>query len=56
MGAVFSVFTGFYYWVPKISGLCYKDFTGKVHFFTFFCGAQTQSYLNYKDKYGGNII
>ena len=39
MGAVFSLFTGFYYWIPKILGLNYRDFTGKVHFFTFFIGA-----------------
>jgi len=39
MGAVFSVFVGFYYWIPKISGLCYNDYFGKVHFFSFFVGA-----------------
>ena len=39
MGAVFSIFTGFYYWVPKISGFMYKEFMAKIHFFTFFIGA-----------------
>ena len=39
MGAVFSIFAGFYYWIPKISGFSYLDFYGKIHFFTFFIGA-----------------
>ena len=39
MGAVFSLFTGFYYWIPKILGLFFYDFMGKVHFFVFFIGA-----------------
>ena len=39
MGAVFSIFTAFYYWVPKISGFLFKEFMGKVHFYSFFIGA-----------------
>ena len=39
MGAVFGIFTGFYYWIPKISGFWYWDFMGKIHFFVFFIGA-----------------
>ena len=39
MGAVFSIFTAFYYWVPKISGFMFKEFMGKVHFYSFFIGA-----------------
>ena len=47
MGAVFSIFTGFYYWIPKISGFMYKEFMGKVHFFTFFIGANLTFFLMY---------
>ncbi len=39
MGAIFSLFTGFYYWIPKIIGFKYKDFMGNIHFFSFFIGA-----------------
>lgn len=38
MGAVFAVFAGFYYWLPKIVGFYYTDIYGKLHFITFFIG------------------
>ena len=38
MGAVFSVFAGFYYWIEKIVGLQYNEFLGKLHFWVFFIG------------------
>jgi len=38
MGAVFALFAGFYYWAPKIIGLTYNEFLGKVHFWTLFIG------------------
>lgn len=38
MGAVFSLFAGFYYWVSKIVGVRYSEFWGQVHFWTTFIG------------------
>jgi len=38
MGAVFAIFGGFYFWAPKIVGLTYNEFLGKVHFWTLFVG------------------
>lgn len=38
MGAVFALFAGFYYWSPKIVGLTYNEFLGKIHFWTLFVG------------------
>jgi len=38
MGAVFAVFAGFYYWLPKVTGLMYPESFGKVHFWTTFVG------------------
>lgn len=35
MGAVFSVFAGFYYWIEKITGLQYLEFLGRLHFWIF---------------------
>ena len=32
LGAVFSIFAGFYYWIGKMSGRQYPEFWGKVHF------------------------
>jgi len=38
LGAVFSLFAGFYYWFPKMSGRMYNEFLGQVHFWVFFVG------------------
>lgn len=38
MGAVFSIFAGFYYWYPFITGRFYNDNLGKLHFWLFFMG------------------
>ncbi|HEY0270819.1 MAG TPA: cytochrome c oxidase subunit I [Sphingomonas sp.] len=38
LGAVFSLFAGFYYWFPKMSGKMYNEFLGHAHFWVFFVG------------------
>jgi cytochrome c oxidase subunit 1 len=38
MGAVFAVFAGLYYWIPKMTGILFIDWIGKIHFWTFFIG------------------
>jgi cytochrome c oxidase subunit 1 len=38
MGAVFSIFAGFYFWVEKILGLSYCEVLAKIHFCLFFLG------------------
>ena len=38
MGAVFALFSGFYYWVGKVTGLQYSEILGKIHFWVFFVG------------------
>jgi len=38
MGAVFALFSAWYYWVPKILGLDYNVKLAKVHFWVFFVG------------------
>jgi cytochrome c oxidase subunit 1 len=38
LGAVFSIFAGWYYWIGKMSGRQYPEFWGKVHFYTTFLG------------------
>jgi cytochrome c oxidase subunit 1 len=38
LGAVFSIFAGFYYWIAKMSGKQYPEFWGKVHFWLTFIG------------------
>jgi cytochrome c oxidase subunit 1 len=38
LGAVFGIFSGFYYWFGKMSGRMYNEFLGKVHFFMMFIG------------------
>jgi cytochrome c oxidase subunit 1 len=38
LGALFGIFTAFYYWIPKMSGYMYNDCMSKIHFWTFFIG------------------
>jgi len=38
MGAVFALFSAWYFWIPKILGLEYNRFLGKVHFWILFIG------------------
>ena len=38
LGAVFSIFAGFYYWIGKMCGRPYPEFWGKVHFWVTFVG------------------
>jgi len=38
LGAVFSIFAGFYYWFPKMSGRMYSELLGQLHFWIFFIG------------------
>jgi cytochrome c oxidase subunit 1 len=38
LGAVFALFSAWYFWIPKITGLTYNTLLGKVHFFILFIG------------------
>ena len=38
MGAVFALFSAWYFWIPKILGLDYNKMYAKVHFFKLFIG------------------
>jgi cytochrome c oxidase subunit 1 len=38
LGAVFTIFAGFYFWFPKITGYMYSEFLGKLHFWITFIG------------------
>jgi cytochrome c oxidase subunit 1 len=38
LGAVFTIFAGWYYWFPKISGYMYNESIGKLHFWLTFVG------------------
>jgi cytochrome c oxidase subunit 1 len=39
LGAVFSIFAGWYYWFPKMTGYMYSEALGKLHFWLTFIGA-----------------
>jgi cytochrome c oxidase subunit I len=39
LGAVFSIFAGWYYWFPKITGYTFDDGLAKAHFWLMFVGA-----------------
>lgn len=38
MGAVFAMFSGWYFWIPKMLGLDYNIFLAKVQFWILFIG------------------
>jgi len=38
MGAVFSIFAGFYFWLEMMTGLSYSEFLSQLHFWVFFVG------------------
>jgi len=38
LGAVFSIFAGFYYWFPKMNGYMYNEKLGNLHFWLLFIG------------------
>jgi cytochrome c oxidase subunit 1 len=37
-GALFPMFAGLYYWIPKMTGRMMNDLLGKLHFWLFFVG------------------
>ncbi|HSJ40505.1 MAG TPA: cbb3-type cytochrome c oxidase subunit I, partial [Xanthobacteraceae bacterium] len=38
LGAVFTIFAGWYYWFPKMSGYMYSETIGRLHFWLTFIG------------------
>jgi group I intron endonuclease len=66
MGAVFGLFSGFYYWIPKIVGKTYNEFLGNVHFWILFIGVKQiiliciyfiKNFINFKvSDWSTNVI
>ena len=66
LGAVFSIFAGWYYWYPKMFGYMYNEFLGNLHFWTMFVGVNLvffpqhflglagmpRRYIDYPDAFG----
>jgi cytochrome c oxidase subunit I len=71
LGAVFTIFAGWYYWFPKITGYMYEDWIGRLHFWVTFVGVNLvffpqhflglagmpRRYVDYPDAYHGwNLV
>ena len=41
IGAVFSIYAGLYYWLPKITGRTFNEDLACAHFWTLFIGVNT---------------
>jgi cytochrome c oxidase subunit 1 len=66
LGAIFSMFAGWYYWFPKMFGYMYNETLGKIHFWVMFVGVNLvffpqhflglagmpRRYIDYPDAFG----
>lgn len=52
MGAVFALYSAWYFWIPKILGLDYNQFLGKIHFWILFIGvnAEERKFFDFRGK------
>jgi len=56
MGAVFALYSGWYFWIPKILGLDYNLLYSKAHFWVLFTGVRLNGRgFEFKNAFNRNI-
>lgn len=56
LSVVFAIFSGWYFWFPKMTGLIVREATGRVHFILMFCAVNMiflPQYLGHSTPQGG---
>jgi len=49
MGAVFALYSAWYFWIPKILGVDYNRSWGKIHFWILFIGVKAKGTMSFFD-------
>lgn len=55
MGAVFSIYAGFYYWSPKLIGTRYDERLASAHFWALFVGVNVTFFPQHMLGLQGNL-
>lgn len=56
LSAVFAIFAGWYYWLPKMTGYCCRKVTTELHFWSMFVGINAIFLPQHLDQLTGGVL